>query len=115
MHTELISILAVGTVVRAVTTSVLIFIIPLVVSTSACITWFAVGFYVTVSIVVVTYLIDTCFTHSWSYMCGISKLVVGSTQFTVVLSISTAYVTSVDTDWATIIWGSHASEIAFTA
>jgi len=104
MHTELISILTVATVVGAVTTSVLIIIIPLVVSTSACITWFAVRFYVTVSIVVVTYLIDTCFTATWSYMSGISELVVGSTQFTVVLAVSTAYVTSVDTDWATIIW-----------
>jgi hypothetical protein len=65
MHAELISILTITTVVGAVTTASFIIVIPLVISTSACVTWFAVGFYVTVSIIVITDFIDTCFTLSW--------------------------------------------------
>jgi hypothetical protein len=65
MHAELISILTIATVVGAVTTASFIIVIPLVISTSACVTWFAVGFYVTVSIIVITDFIDTCFTLSW--------------------------------------------------
>jgi hypothetical protein len=65
MHAELISILTITTVVGAVTTASFIIVIPLVISTSACVTWFAVGLYVTVSIIVITDFIDTCFTLSW--------------------------------------------------